>query len=143
LAEQAPFAMAIVAKNGEFQYLNPKFKEMFGYDLDDVPNGKQWFRRAYPDPAYRHEVIRSWVEDFHATKMGRTRERIFTVTRKDGSNRVIHFRPVQLENCDNLMTCEDITERKRMEEGSGEREAYRGLVDTMNEGSGFRTKTAS
>ena len=42
LTEQAPFAMAIIARNGEFQYINPKFKEMFGYDLDDVPNGKQW-----------------------------------------------------------------------------------------------------
>ncbi len=61
LSEQAPFAMAIIAKNGEFQYINPKFKEMFGYDLKDVPNGKHWFRRAYPDPAYRHELIRSWV----------------------------------------------------------------------------------
>ena len=139
LTEQAPYAMAIIAKNGEFQYINPKFKEMFGYDLDDVPNGKQWFRRAYPDPAYRHEVIHAWVADFHDAKVGHTRERIWTVTRKDGSERIIHFRPVQLENGDYLMTCEDITERKRMEEAVQESEKlYRGLVDTMNEGFGIQ-----
>ncbi|MGO9570951.1 MAG: PAS domain-containing protein [Desulfomonilaceae bacterium] len=122
LTEQAPFAMAIIAKNGEFQYINPKFKEMFGYDLDNVPDGKQWFRRAYPDPAYRHDVICSWVADFHDAKVGHTRERIFTVTREDGSERIIHFRPVQLENGDYLMTCEDVTERKRMEEAVQESE---------------------
>jgi len=139
LTEQAPFAMAIIAKNGEFQYINPKFKEMFGYDLDDVPNGKQWFRRAYPDPAYRHEVIHSWVADFHAAKVGHTRERIFTVTRRDGSERIIHFRPVKLENGDYLMTCEDISERKRMEEAVRKSEKlYRSLVDTMNEGFGIQ-----
>ena len=139
LTEQAPYAMAIIARNGEFQYINPKFKEMFGYDLDDVPNGKEWARRAYPDPAYRHEVIHAWVADFHDAKVGHTRERIWTVTRKDGSARMIHFRPVQLENGDYLMTCEDITERKRMEEAVQESEKlYRGLVDTMNEGFGIQ-----
>jgi PAS domain S-box-containing protein len=139
LTEQAPYAMAIIARNGEFQYINPKFKEMFGYDLDEVPNGNQWFHRAYPDPAYRHEVIRSWVADIHAAKLGHARERIFTVTRKDGSERIIHFRPVQLENDDHLMTCEDITERKRMEEAVQESEKlYRSLVDTMNEGFGIQ-----
>ena len=40
-----------------FEYLNPKFKEIVGYDLSDVPDGREWIRKAYPDTAYRHEVV--------------------------------------------------------------------------------------
>ena len=56
LVENAPSGMAMIDRDGKFLYINPKFKEMFGYDLKDIPRGREWFRKAYPDPAYRHEV---------------------------------------------------------------------------------------
>jgi two-component system cell cycle sensor histidine kinase/response regulator CckA len=116
LSENAPFAMVTIDKDGTFKYLNRKFIDLFGYDLNDVPNGKEWFRRAYPDPTYRHQVISVWINDLKISEPGEKRNRTFTVTCKDGSKKIINFIPVQLKTGENLMTCEDITERKRAEE---------------------------
>ena len=116
LSENAPFGMAMIAKDGSFQYINPKFKELFGYDLGDIPNGRTWFRKAYPDPNYRHQVISAWLDDLTSSEFGEKSPRIFKVKCKDGTEKIIDFIPVQLETGENLMTCEDITERVKANE---------------------------
>ena len=116
LAESAPFGMVMIDKDGTFEYVNPKFTEILGYDLADVPNGKTWFRKAFPDPGDRHKAIAAWLRDLKTSKPRGKRPAIFTVTCKDGSKKVINFIPVQLGTGENLMTCEDITQRKRTEE---------------------------
>ncbi len=116
LSENAPFGMVMIDKEGTLEYINPRFRELFGYDLKDIPDGKTWFRKAYPDPAYRHQVISTWTDDLAGFKAGEKRSRTFTVTCKDGAEKIIHFIPVQLETGENLVACEDITELKRSEE---------------------------
>ena len=116
LSENAPFGMVMIDKDGTLKYINPKFRELLGYDLNDIPNGKTWFRRAYPDPTYRHHVISTWIDDLEGFKSGEKRPRTFTVTCKDGTEKIINFIPVQLETGENLIACEDITELKRAEE---------------------------
>ena len=116
LSENAPFGMVMIAKDGTFEYINPKFRELVGYDLNDIPNGKTWFRKAYPDPTYRHHVISTWINDLEGLKSGEKRPRTFTVTCKGGTEKIINFIPVQLETGENLIACEDITELKRAEE---------------------------
>ena len=113
LSENAPFGMVMIDKDGIFKYMNPKFRELFGYDLNDVPNGKTWFRKAYPDPTYRHHVISTWINDLEGFSSGEKRPRTFTVTCKGGTEKIINFIPVQLEIGENLMACEDITEIRR------------------------------
>ena len=116
LSESAPFGMVIIDKDGKFKYVNSKFKELFGYDLRDVPNGKTWFRKAYPDATYRHDAISTWITDLKSYTSGEKRTRIFKVTCKDGTEKIINFIPIKLESGENLMACEDITERRQLEE---------------------------
>ena len=116
LSDSAPFGMLVIGKDGTFEYLNPKFKEIVGYDLSDVPNGREWIRKAYPDSAYRHEVVSAWKEVFEGLPAGEAISRVFTVRCKDGSHKIISFRPVKLGTGDDLMTCEDVTDRMRSEE---------------------------
>ncbi len=116
LSENAPFGMVMIDKDGTFKYINPKFKELVGYDLEDIPDGRTWFRRAYPDPAYRHQVISTWMEDMKDAKPGRRETRTFKVRCKDGTEKIINFIPVVLETGESLVACEDMTELKRAEE---------------------------
>jgi len=116
LIHNAPFAMLMLDKNGIFNYANPKFTEIFGYDLQDVPDGKKWFELAYPDPAYRKKVVTAWIEDLKAYGPGEKRPRIYEVTCKDSSRKIINFIPVRLETGENLIACEDITQRITLED---------------------------
>jgi PAS domain S-box-containing protein len=116
LAENAPFGMILIDAEGNFSYINPKFKDLFGYDERDIPNGREWFRRAYPDPAYRSAVISAWSSDLLGSSIGEKRPRIFTVRCKDGGEKIVKFVAVSLENGEDLLTCEDITEPKRAED---------------------------
>jgi PAS domain S-box-containing protein len=116
LIHNAPFGVIMIDKFGIFNYANPKFTEIFGYDLKDVPDGKKWFELAYPDPEYRKQVVSAWIEDLKEYEPGEKRPRIFEVTCWDGSRKVIHFIPVCLETGENLVAFEDITERIAMED---------------------------
>lgn len=122
LAENIPFGMVMVGEDGDFLYVNPKFGEMFGYDPAEITCGREWFRRAFPDPKYRQEVIKAWIEDLKSSAQREQRPRVFTVTCKDGTERSVHFRPVQVETGGHLMTCEDITDWTRQQQALRESE---------------------
>ncbi|GEM_PF-1541465 len=114
LTQSLPLGLAVINKDGTFEYVNPKFIEIFGYDLNDVPSGRAWFRRAYPDPTYRHNVTATWIRDVKRAGPGEIRPRVFAATCKDGTEKIIHFIPVELPTRQQVMTCEDITERQQM-----------------------------
>ncbi len=116
LAESAVFGMVVVKEGGLFQYINPKFCELFGYTLEEIPNGREWFRRAYPNTEYRHNVISTWIDDARRAKIGQVRPRIFTVTCGDGTEKIVSFIPLSLPSGEEMVTCEDITEKRRAEE---------------------------
>ena len=116
LAEGAPFGMVVIKEGGTFQYINPKFGKMFGYTLEDLPSGREWFRRAFPDSKYRHNVISTWIDDARRAKTGQAQPKIFTVMCRDGTEKVVSFIPFSLPSGEDMVTCEDITERRRAEE---------------------------
>lgn len=111
LSENAPFGIIMIDKEGDFEYINPKFKELFGYSLDDVPNSVQWFKKAFPDPKTRKEVISTWIDYLRSTKPGEKVPRTLPATCKDGTQKIIHFVPVRLATGEYIVTLEDITER--------------------------------
>ena len=116
LVEEFPLGVSIIGRDGHYKYINPKFVQIFGYSLEDIPTGREWFRKAYPDQEYRNQVISTWINDLKESKRGESRPRTFTVTCKDGSEKVIDFRSVTMETGEQFIIYEDITERKRAEE---------------------------
>jgi PAS domain S-box-containing protein len=111
LSENAPFGIIMINKEGGFEYINPKFKEIFGYELDEVPNSFEWFRKAFPDPKSRKEVISTWIDYLRSTKPGEKVPRTLPATCKDGSQKIVHFIPFRLTTGEYIVTLDDVTER--------------------------------
>ena len=115
LIEELPFAVSFIDENDRYKYINPRFIEIFGYTLEDIPDGRQWFKKVYPDAEYRRIVITSWISDLKNSKVGLARSRSFNVRCKNGLEKVIHFRSVTMENGEQFILYEDISEQKLLE----------------------------
>lgn len=123
LIEESPLGIALIRKDGKYLYLNPTFTRIFGYTLEDIPSGKEWWHKAYPDENKRKEAKAKWIEDLKKHRPGEFHPEEFTVTCKDGSEKVIHFRSVTMDNGEQFVTYEDITEIKLAEEERAKLEA--------------------
>ncbi len=115
-AEASPFGLMLISNDMTIEYINPKFVEMFGYERSEIPTAHHWREKAYPDAIYREEVTTAWKSDRSLASSGTPRHRIFSVRCKDKTDKVVHFRPVELPSGANLMTCEDITAFRRIED---------------------------
>ena len=118
LTENAPIGMALIDKRGSCTYINPKFREIFGYGIDDISTEQRWFGMAFPDPKYRYSVIKAWEEDLDEATPGGKFSRTLTVTCKDGTEKIIHAITVTLGGGERLIAYEDITERNKSRRGA-------------------------
>ncbi len=116
LADESPLGISLIGRDGRYKYINNHFNNIFGYTLDDIPTGEIWFEKAFPDPEYRQTVFSTWMVDLQNSRVGHSRLQIFKVVCKDGSEKIIKFRPVTLENSDQFVIYEEITEAKKFEE---------------------------
>jgi len=113
MADLSPFPISIIDAGGRYIYLNPKFSEVFGYALEDISHGRDWFRKAYPDPAYRRNVVTAWISDLQNRYIYGFRGREFQVVCKDGTIRTILFKPVSMKDGKQFVVYEDLTEQRR------------------------------
>ncbi len=128
LAEHAPFGILMMGESGAFQYFNPKFRELFGYDLETVPNGSAWLKRAFPDKQYRQQAFAEWMERSQRADTGEVEPSTWSVRCNDGSDRIVHFRVARIEGGGYMVTGEDITSLMRTKEAlSKSEEKYRSL----------------
>lgn len=120
--EFSPVAAALFDAGGRCTFLNRRFTDLFGYTLADIPTGKEWFRKAFPDETCRRKAVAAWKADLEEAVRGEARPRTFTVRCGDGAEKVVLFRPVELCDGTQYVTCEDVT---------GEQRAYQVLVDEI------------
>jgi len=115
LVEESPFGVSWIGADGAYKYVNPKFVEIFGYSLEEIPTGREWFKRAYPNSEYRRKVISTWKIDMASAAPGAVRPQPFTVTCKNGSLKTINFRSVTIDSGDQFIIYENISEKRRLE----------------------------
>jgi PAS domain S-box-containing protein/putative nucleotidyltransferase with HDIG domain len=136
LADNAPFGISVMAPDRRFEYFNPRFTEIFGYTTEDIPDKDTWFEKAYPDAAYRKNIRSLWETDRDKkVKIGRENPRIFPVRCKNGRDKIIAFRTVDLQNGKQYLVYDDITDRTKAEEALRQsEERYRTLMDNIRLG---------
>jgi len=93
IIDSAPMSMAIVGMDGTIEYINRKAEETFGYPHADIPNMDRWWVQAYPDEAYRKEVVARWTGRVQAAFAGNTEidGGEYLVTCKDGSKKTCNI----------------------------------------------------
>ena len=113
------FPLAIVLTIGieqRSEYLNPKFIELFGYTLEDIPTIKHWWPLAYPDETYRRQISEEWTARIECAieTQSQIEPMEVVVTCKDGSKKNISWAFITLG--DKNYSCGlDLTERKQAE----------------------------
>ena len=87
ILEQSPISMAIVRMDGTIEYINRRATQTFGWEHVDLPDMDRWWALAYPDAAYRAEVVEQWMGLVRkALATGQEIERReYRVTCKDGT----------------------------------------------------------
>mgnify|MGYP000925381591 CR=1 FL=1 len=118
IIEQSPISMAIATLDGTLELVNRKVHDTFGYLPEDIPRLDVWYLKAYPDPAYRQEVIEQWTglvqEAFAGNHEIEPQE--YRVTCKDGSEKVVEIFGVPMTDKVLIMLV-DVTARKNAEAG--------------------------
>ncbi|WP_419768645.1 diguanylate cyclase [Arcobacter sp.] len=85
----SPLGIGWTNKDGEIEYVNHKFTELFGYTIEDIPTLMVWFIKAFPNKQYRENLIIPWnnkvIKSFNEKQQPPELEA--TITCKDGTNR--------------------------------------------------------
>ncbi len=126
LCEEAPFGISITGSDRRYEYLNPKFIDLFGYTQTDIPDKETWFMKAYPHEDYREKVRTTWQNDQRGENKSlivkKGIARVFMVRCKNGEEKIIRFGVVPLKEGKQFLTYQDITEESRMESALKESE---------------------
>lgn len=89
-----PILMAIFdPKTNLTEYVNPFFTSVLGYTVQDFSVPGSWWTTAYPDPAYRRDVITEWTEFTDGvtdTKKHNRKMETWAVA-KDGSKKLLSW----------------------------------------------------
>jgi PAS domain S-box-containing protein len=128
---RSPIPLVVTDANGDIEFFNDKFTELFGYVLDDVSTSEEWWLAAYPDENYRQRVRDSWetavAEAMSNGTQIETQE--WSITCKDGSLRRVEFDMMPLGDI-SVIAMKDITDRKQLENALRESEdKYRALFE--------------
>ncbi len=113
-AELAPVGIILSDRQGNTLYVSPKFTELFGYTMSDIPSVNQWWTLAYPDEELRSRIRNEWKTaiDEAINNRNEIKPMEFPVTCRDGAVRQIEFR-VRVADDLNVIVFTDITERKQ------------------------------
>lgn len=129
LVKHSPYGLVLIDSSGRWLFTNPAFTEITGYTLKDIPNGKAWLEKAFPDEEKRKEIIALWKKDYEERIV---KEREFEITCKNGEKKWLGMRSIFLPDGQTIVALHDITERKALEEAKEKSESYyRALLEAI------------
>jgi len=115
ITDYSPFPITIFDREGNFLYANTAFTQLFGYSLDDIPTEYDWFRKAFPDPAERQEMLLLWRKDSANPPTPDVKSCVCPVTSKNGTVCQIKLFKATLQSGEQFVVYEDLTPKKEAE----------------------------
>ncbi|HEX7653667.1 MAG TPA: PAS domain S-box protein, partial [Verrucomicrobiae bacterium] len=94
MVEGMPLGLALVSRtDGRIIHINAKFTELFGYTIEDIRLETDWWARAYPEPAYREQLLAEMQKRTEWVKHDPTRQAVYDtrVTCKDGTEKIVEW----------------------------------------------------
>ena len=124
LVMRSPVPTGLVEADGSISLINDRFRQLLGYSPEDMPTIEAWWRRAYPDEAYRKKTMAAWNAAMDKAIRNQTvvEPMEFTIAAKDGSRHAVEIAGLPLQG-GVLATFIDVTARKRAEAASRASEA--------------------
>jgi PAS domain S-box-containing protein len=120
----APIAIVHTVQDSDALVINNTFARLYGWTSQDLPTQEIWFRRIYPDDAYRAEVLTRWQESLEEARRSQSHipPMAYRITCKDGSEREVEI-AASIVGDVVFGTFTDVTDRNRAVAESQEREA--------------------
>ncbi len=116
ISELFPFPVWICTAGGQTEYINPQFTKLFGYMVEDVPSIWDWFALAAPANSRRKENSFEWNALSSSFNESEEIKKKFNVACKDGTEKIVTVRFLQMEDNKSYMVFHDVTESERMKE---------------------------
>lgn len=112
IIEHLPYPVAIFTPDGDTQYINRKFVELFGFEMRDVSTRDDWQEKAYPDADYKNRVVKE-IKQWEAFGQQSLYESRHHATCKDGSTKEVISYLMYLPNGYYCLIFTDVTESVR------------------------------
>ena len=110
-----PVGVMLLEHDGTTLLCNQRFTELTGYSQADVPNAEVWWRKAYPDAHYRHQLMSAWLQAYRvAGEEGMLPDSEVELTGADGKTRALEVAGVRVAS-QLLVTFVDLSQRKAAE----------------------------
>jgi diguanylate cyclase (GGDEF)-like protein/PAS domain S-box-containing protein len=135
ISDNAPLGMLLLDGQGTVKYVNTKFRDIFGYDLDDLPDGTTWFRRVFPDREFEVEVLSVLSRPGEVSGWREKERHVLTAICRDGTQRIVSIEAVQLASGDVVVSCDDVAGHMTDKNGAAFKADYDTLTGLPNKSS--------
>jgi PAS domain S-box-containing protein len=114
LIDSAPIAMMVVEADGRTVTLNRAYTELLGYEPNDMTDLTTHFEKAFPDPAYRRQMLAEWQRRLEEWRASGGPFRPLAVEARTRDGREIHLEITTSQVGDRRLTAfVDLTQRHR------------------------------
>jgi two-component system, cell cycle sensor histidine kinase and response regulator CckA len=109
--DQLPFGILILRPDFTVDTFNATFGNMFAHELKTLPDIGSWFEKAFQRP-----LMRKMLDPISGTRQAVDRfETVISIQSQEKGRRLCHIHVIPLTDGRLLTTCDDITERSRIE----------------------------
>lgn len=113
--------------NGDIEYVNHQFTKIFGYQKEDIPNLRTWFKKTY-QLKNKYKTLNSWYKKLESAEINSNIPELeLNIKCKDGTYRHVLIR-VSIVGEKRLFNFSDITNHWKSEQRNRSHDKILGLV---------------